>query len=190
MNQSENFSEIVLSAKNGDDAAFALLYESFFTPVFRYVCSKLNDKSEAEDLTQNVFLRAYEAINRYQDQGKSPLAYFFTIARNLIINHSQKKRAVVLKNEESLEMFNLIPDERKNPHEMLEQKEQNIQIQELLKNLKPEYRKIVELKFLSGQSNTEIAKITGKSEANVRQIQVRALRKLQSHLTPPQNAEI
>lgn len=183
MSEETNVSELMLSAKHGDTDAFALLYQQFFTPVYRYVLSKLNDKSEAEDLAQTVFVRAFEAKERYQDRGKSPLAYFFTIARNLIINYQQKKRDITLRKEESLSLFEQIPDERKNPHEQIQEKEKNTALSALLKKLKPAHREIIELKFLKGYSNADIAKKTKKSEANVRQIQVRALRKLQSHLS-------
>ena len=62
------------------------------------------------------------------------------------------------------------------------EKESALGIQELLNTLKPSHREIIEMKFIKDLSNSEIASQTGKSEANIRQIQVRALRKLKQNM--------
>ena len=84
--------ELMRLAKDGDSEAFGLLYSKYFVPVFRYIYLRLKNKEEAEDLAQTVFLRVYKSLTRFRDQGKEPLAYFFTIARNAIIDYWRKKK--------------------------------------------------------------------------------------------------
>ena len=173
--------ELIFAARDGDSQAFALLYEEFFTPVFRYIFSKINNRDDAEDLTQNVFLRAFGAIKNFEDQQKSPLAYFFTIARNLIIDFWRKKRGTEIEGEEKENVLLNLPT-KNGPRENFQKKEKSEFVEKILEKLKPEYREILELKFLQDFSTAEIAEKTGKSLANVRQIQVRALRKLKNLL--------
>ena len=101
--------ELIFAARDGDSQAFALLYEEFFTPVFRYIFSKIGDRNDAEDLTQNVFVLAFGAIKNFEDQQKSPLAYFFTIARNLIIDFWRKKKGTEIEGEEKENLILNLP---------------------------------------------------------------------------------
>jgi len=64
----------------------------YVTPVYRYVLMRLHNTDDAEDVVQETFMKAYQAIDRYEDEGKGMLPYLFTIARNLLINHTKKKR--------------------------------------------------------------------------------------------------
>lgn len=175
--------DLVILAKNGDTQAFGLLYEELFTPVFRYVYSKLNNREDAEDLTQTVFLKAFKSIGSFQDQNKNPLAYLFTIARNAIIDFQRKKRELQLESDEKEELLVRLVDQRENPEEKIIKKEQHGFIHSLLGMLKPEYKEVLMLKFLNDYSTSEIAEKMGKTEANIRQTQVRALQKLRVHLS-------
>ena len=175
--------DLVILAKNGDKQAFGLLYEELFTPVFRYVYSKLHDREDAEDLTQTVFMKAFRSISSFQDQNKNPLAYLFTIARNTIIDFQRKKREVSIEQEEKENLLVKLVDGRENPEESLMKREHRGFIQSLLDRLKPEYKEVLTLKFLNDYSTSEIAEKMGKTEANIRQTQVRALQKLRVHLS-------
>lgn len=87
--------EIISQAKKGDKQAFEKLYKLYFVPVFRYVYLRVNDKQLTEDITQEVFMKVYTSLDSYTDQGKDPLAYFFTIARNKVIDfYRQKKKSL------------------------------------------------------------------------------------------------
>ncbi len=174
---------LMQQAKQGDEAAFALLYENFYTPIFRYIYSKVGQREMAEDMAQTVFMKAFQSRESFS-VGPTPIAYFFTIARNLVIDHYRKKSEVLIDNQEDgQDMFSQIPDEEMNPHDRFLDSEKIGFIQNLIHKLKPEYKEVIEMKFLQQLSNKEIAEATGKSEQNIRQIQVRALRKLKELLT-------
>src|SRR3990167_9724255 len=86
---------LVERVKNGDSVAFDELYIHVFTPIYRYVYFRVKRKEDAEDIAQTVFLRSYQSLPRFEDKGVSPLAYFYSIARNPEIDHWRKKREIL-----------------------------------------------------------------------------------------------
>lgn len=184
MNTSMPAGRLMKSAAQGDEEAFALLYENFYTPIFRFVLKKVSDVELAEDLTQTVFMKAWNADNALATNHPSPLAYFYTVARNLVTDYYRKKKSVSLEGmDEAQDMLQTLPSGDPDPQALLEGVEAQSFVKDLLGNIKTEYREVLDLKFLKGYSNAEVAKKLGKTEMNIRQIQVRALRKLKSHLT-------
>jgi len=94
-NSSKNNPEKLMErAKNGDAEAFSRLYEIYFAPVFHYIYLRVKDKETAEDLMQDIFLKIFRSIRNYQKEGISPLAYFFTVARNRVIDYWRKKKEI------------------------------------------------------------------------------------------------
>jgi RNA polymerase sigma-70 factor (ECF subfamily) len=184
MLETKDLQKLMQRAKAGDTDAFALLYENFYTPIFRYVFRKISDANEAEDLTQTVFMKAFAARENFADQHQSPIAYFYTIARNLITDTYRKKdrTPVTIDSTKDEDFWDRIPDQELDPMAEVIKSDQAQATQELLQVLKPEHREVIEMKFLQDCSNAEIAKRTGKTEDNIRQIQVRSLRKLKKQL--------
>ena len=88
--------QLMQLAKNGDTEAFGQLYELYFKPVYRYIYLRTKSKEEAEDLSQVVFIKIFKSIGGFQEQNKQPLAYFFTIARNTVIDHWRKKKDILI----------------------------------------------------------------------------------------------
>lgn len=174
---------LLKQAIDGESRAFALLYENFYTPIFRFVLKKVSDPELAEDLTQTVFLKAWKADSSLATNHPSPLAYFYTVARNLVTDHYRKKKDVSLEGlDEEQDVVGNLPSEELNPQETVEKGETQVFVKDLLETVKPEYREVLDLKFLKGYSNAEVAKRLGKTEMNIRQIQVRALKKLKSQM--------
>ncbi len=176
--------DLMQRAKAGEKEAFALLYENFYTPIFRFVYAKVSDRQLAEDLTQTVFMKAFAASKNFSDDTRAPLAYFFTIARNLLTDHYRKPKEVniVSDSDDNQDFFEAQPSEELTPDQQVEAKQKTAQLKEVIGQLKPEYQEILELKFFHELSNKEIADRTGKTEANIRQIQVRALRKVREFI--------
>src|SRR3990167_7762811 len=172
---------LMLRAKNGDNNAFGLVYELYFTPVFRYVYLRINNKKEAEDLTQSIFLKVFQSLYRFEEMKSPPLAYFFTVARNAVFDHCKKKKEVVFADVEAME--NRPANQDTNPARIADENEKNLIVSGLIKNnLTDEQKEVVALKFTSELSNKEISAIIGKNESAIRQIQCRALKKLREGL--------
>jgi len=164
-------------AKNGDKEAFGVLYEMYFVPVFRYLFARLNSKTETEDLTQEVFLKVYQNINKVEIKDNSPLSYFFTVARNLLIDYWRKKKEVLIEKEIVLPNY-----KESDLIEQIEKKEMGEIIKKLIRELTLDQQEVIILRFINEMSNKEIAKLLGKREDAVRQLQSRALKNLREKL--------
>lgn len=170
--------ELMRKAKEGDAEAFGKLYEQFFVPVFRYIYLRVKDREAAEDLTQEVFIKVFQSVGRFDERGKAPLAFFFTTARNLVIDSWRKKKTATT-DLEKLELQDLRP----RPDEVLQNKEATAEVMKTLKDLPDEQQEVLVLKFINELSNKEIAVIIQKSEQAVRQIQCRGLKALRRNKT-------
>lgn len=85
---------LVSEAQSGDADSFARLYDAYFERVFRYVYFRVSDDQTAEDLTSQVFLKAWENLPRYKPSGHF-LAWLYTIARNQVIDHYRTRKETV-----------------------------------------------------------------------------------------------
>ena len=167
--------ELMCLARDGNQDAFATLYNLYFVPVFRYIYLRLRNKEEAEDMVQTVFLKVYQSLPRYEDKGKAPLAYFFTVARNLIIDYWRKKKTYKLDDSETAEK-SLVS--RKEIDDWAEKYDAKELAQKALSRLEGIQQEVIIMKFMNGYSNQEIAAALDKSEVAIRQIQCRALKNL------------
>ena len=165
-------------AKKGDTGAFGRLYELYFTPVYRYIYFRVRDRREAEDLIQIVFLKAYKSVSSFREIGREPLAYFFTISRNAIIDRSRKKKEIPM---EEWQLGLKGGDSGENIHGEVEKKERCREVREAIGSLTEDQQEVIVLKFINDLSNSEIARITGKTEEAIRQTQCRALKNLRKY---------
>lgn len=169
----EELKSLVLSAKKGDNQAFEEVYTQLYTPLYRYVISKCHDKELTEDICQQTFLRFYEALDVYEPN-KSPLAYLFTIAKRLLINHHEKKSSISF--DETL--FETTAD---NSVDILKETHINLlakSINEYLPALTLDEREVIRLYFYAELGYKEISTIIEKEESGIRKIKERALKKL------------
>jgi len=173
VNKQNNPIFLMRLAKNGDQSAFSQIYELYFTPVFRYIFLRVQNKSDAENLAQDVFLKAYKNIDNFQERNKEPLTLFFTIARNTVIDFWKKKKEIIMEEieEEILE----------NPLEILEKHDDYKRILIVLEKLNEDQKEAIILKFISGLTNKEISQLLEKSEEAIRQLQSRGLRILRQY---------
>ena len=170
---------LMQSAKSGDTEAFSQLYELYFTPVFRYIYFRVKNKEEANDLSQTVFFKVFRSLPNFQEKNKSPLAYFFTVARNTVIDYWRVKKISFNDSEGVLER---IPDKTNNPLEFIERKEIGQTIRRAIKQLTDDQQEVITLKFINEMPNKEIAALLEKTEEAVRQLQCRALKALREIL--------
>jgi RNA polymerase sigma-70 factor (ECF subfamily) len=179
-NQQPNVQNLIEQAKAGNSQAFDELHRQFLTPVYRYIYIRVQNKQLAEDLCQTVFVKFYQSLAKFEASEKSPLAYFFTIARNTVIDHARKNKQRPIDDAED-ELLR-VPDGKPTPHREMEIQEDGALVRAALKLLTPEQREVVTLKFLIGLPNREIAQTLGKTEEAVRQLQSRGLKALKKIL--------
>lgn len=172
---------LIRRAKSGDNEAFQELYQTFFTPIYRYLLSETRHLETAEDMAQTVFVKAWQHLRRSApNDNENDRAYFFRIARTTLIDHWRKKRESLFGETEE---FDHIPSDD-DPAKEAERNENVRHMHQALSKLPPEQREVLLLRFMGDASHGEIADTLGKSDMAVRQIQHRAIRKLASLLSP------
>lgn len=164
--------QLIKEAQSGSSEAFGLLYERYAQVIFRFLYAHLSDRLDAEDLTEEVFLRVWRTLPKYREQGIPFVAYLFRVARNALID--QYRRSKAPENNLPLEE-NTIADTLHNPAEVVIQGMEKQEIRELLGLLREEYRTVLLLRFMGDLSPDETADVMGKSAGAVRVLQHRAL---------------
>ncbi|HCC05933.1 TPA: hypothetical protein DEP94_01055 [Candidatus Nomurabacteria bacterium] len=165
--------KLILSAKSGDGQAFEIIYKELFTPLYRYTFSKCNDVELANDICQQTFLNFYKALPSYEPE-KSPLAYLFTIAKRLLINHSKKKSSISFDEK----LFEIIEDENVDIVSDANIRKLAESINEYLPYLSTDESDVIRLYYYGEFSYKEISEILEKEEVYIRKIKERALKKL------------
>jgi RNA polymerase sigma-70 factor (ECF subfamily) len=164
---------LVIEAKERPEA-FSALYERYFARVYRYLAARAATAEEAADLTQAVFLKAFDALPRYRIGSAPFAAWLFRIARNAATDASRRHRPVV--GIERAAAVSL-PEDR-GPEASLLRQERIGRLRELLTELEPTRRDLLALRFGGGLSSREIAVIVGKTEASVKKQITRTIAKL------------
>ncbi|MFH1650873.1 MAG: ECF subfamily RNA polymerase sigma factor, BldN family [Chloroflexota bacterium] len=167
---------LVKRAQQHDQAALTQLYEENFDRIYRYIVLKIGDRTEAEDMTQQVFIRALKSISSYKWRGAPFAAWLYRIAHNQIVDYLRKKtrQPTVALNER---LAATDPD----PVTTMETKMDIEQLAQAVKELTGAQREVISLRFTSGLPIAQVAKMMGKSEGAVKALQhsaVRSLRRL------------
>ena len=169
--------QLIQRSQQGDTQAFGDLYERYAARVFRYLYAHLDNRLDAEDLTEDVFLRVWKSLGGYQEQGVPFLAFLFRVARNALIDHyrrSGKNQA-----ETSIEDMQL-SEPGTGPVEAVAALLEHQQLRAMLTELREDYRTVLVLRFLSELTPEETAHAMGRSAGAVRVLQHRALAALRS----------
>jgi RNA polymerase sigma-70 factor (ECF subfamily) len=173
-----------------DPRAFAPIYDHYFPRVHAYVCYRVHDAQNAEDIVADTFLRAIGNLKRFRWRtGHSFAAWLFRIAHNLVVDHYREHRRVVL----PLVSENGLAEpasEAPLPEEALAQQEAFEQVRTLVATLSPRRQEIVTLRFYGGLRNREIARVLGLDERTVAAHLCRALQDLERKCTAPTETEL
>lgn len=165
-------------AKEGDQQALAAIYDWYLPRIYRYVLSRLGDVTEAEDLTEDIFLRMLGAIADYRQTSVPFSAWLFRIARNHLVSHYRKngvrKGHVVL--DEGM------VDSRQDPASIVEAQLMLGEVVEAVQKLPDAQRDVIALRFAVGLSVAETAQVLGKRQGNVKTLQHKAVARLQKIL--------
>ena len=171
---------LVKRAVQRDRQAFAALYQSCVVRVYRHVYYRVSTLADAEDITQEVFIRAWKSIDKYKYKGAPFAAWLIAIAHNLVVDHYRaKKRAAGSEGMDYVDVDSIPQVDRQvDTDVVLDQ----IYVRKALSQLKGERQKVIVMRFIDGFSYAEIAKALKKSEGAVRVIQYRALKELKEIL--------
>ncbi len=167
---------LVRRAQQHDQAALTQIYEENFDRIYRYIVLKIGERTEAEDMTQQVFLSAFKSISSYKWKGTPFSAWLFRIAHNRIVDYLRKKsKRVTVPLDESLASGSSNPGM---------EAERNLEIADLVsatRRLTDSQQEVISLRFAGGLSIAEVARIMGKSHGAIKALQhsaVAALRRV------------
>jgi RNA polymerase sigma-70 factor (ECF subfamily) len=157
---------------------FQEIYSAHFRDIYSYVAYSVGTGSEAEDLTQEVFLKAYRSLGAFRGDSEVR-TWLFAIARNTIRSHFSRKKPPTAVWEEEMEQ---LPAREASPEEVVTDSERTGLIKKALLQLNEVQRTVVILRNIHGYSTRETARILNCSETNVKVQLFRALRKLRKIL--------
>jgi len=165
---------LVARAQQGDNQAFAVLYDTYSKKIHSYLRYHLNNRAEvAEDLAADVFMKALEKINSYQFNGVPFSAWLYRIAHNHLIDFL---RAQPKKQGVSLDECVGVDDP--SAEKSLDQTPTHQQLAGAFTGLTDEQRQVIVYRFLQDRSIADTANLMHKNEDAVKQLQVRALRNM------------
>jgi RNA polymerase sigma-70 factor (ECF subfamily) len=168
---------LVRRAIGHDAEAFGRLYDMHVDRVYRHIYYRVGNEADAEDLTQQVFLKAWQAIGRYKKIASPFVAWLMTISHNLVVDfyRTRKDRAY-------LEPEILADDSAPSPERAAETSFEQQRLRRAILQLGGDEQQVVMLRFIEGFEFAEIASLLKKREGNIRVILHRALVKLRNIL--------
>jgi RNA polymerase sigma-70 factor (ECF subfamily) len=150
-----------------------MLYDGYIERIYRYIYFRVTDEETAEDLTSQVFSKAWENLDRYKPSGAPFIAWLYTIARNAVIDHFRTRKETV-----GLDEIASLSSAGPSPDELVELHFETEALRDALKSLTDEQQQVVVLKFIAGMTTDEIAKQLGKRPSAIRALQMRGLQAL------------
>ena len=165
----------IIRAVRKDPRAFGGLYKLYVEQVFRYLYSRLGNVHEAEDITAQTFLAAFESFDKFRQDGRFA-SWLFTIARNKAMDHFRQR-----KNSVSIDEVEEVPIENDPLHGLI-QSEQAAALSKLIQVLPEEERELLRLRFLAEMSFPEIAHLLHRNEEAVKKSVYRLLARLHNQL--------
>jgi RNA polymerase sigma-70 factor (TIGR02952 family) len=161
--------------QDGDGEAFGKLYDRYVDQIFRFIFYRVNDRALAEDFTSETFLRALRRISTINYQGRDIGAWFMTIARNIVFDHTKSARfRLELTMGEAVETT----DTEASPETVVLAHLTNTRLLAAVNQLGEEQKECIVLRFLHGFSVAETAQAMGKNEGAIKALQYRAVRAL------------
>lgn len=165
-------SRAIVAAARGDDEALRYLYLRYKDNVYGYVRSIVCDEHEAEDVTQQIFIKLMRVLPQYEDRGVPFSAWVLRVARNVAIDHVRARRPVPVE-----EVFGSDAPWASAGYDC------SVSLREALRTLPEEQREVVVLRHLAGLTPGEIADRMGKTEGSIHGLHHRGRGAVKAELT-------
>lgn len=170
-NDLKNIKKIFEKAKKGNKEAFSEIYETYFKPLYRYVYLKTSNKEESDDLVQDIFIRAFDYEEGSDSRFSSPIIYFYSVARVLVLDWKRKRRRVKSPSENMENYFEM----RVGKDEYNSRKEELVSLLKALGKISHEEQDAIIFKFTTNFSNKEVGLLLGISARSVRRLETQGI---------------
>lgn len=183
--------DVVLAARRGSEAAYRELLKRYERPVFSLIYRMVRDRELAEDLTQETFIKALNALDSYRPEYKFS-SWIFKIANNAAIDQLRRRELDTLsldgapsaETAEAIEATSLqVGAKGESPLDELEAKEIGTAIEQAIGRLRPEYRSCILLRHVEGRAYEEIAEMLDLPLGTVKTYIHRARNELREYLS-------
>jgi RNA polymerase sigma-70 factor (ECF subfamily) len=181
----EDERNLIIRAIGGEAEAFGQLYDHYMPMIYRFILLKVAQREEAEDLTHQVFLKAWTNIgSKYSEKGLPLSSWLYRIARNTVIDHYRRTKPTsdLEEGEEREEMIS-----RPDIHRKMDIESDARKAIAAMENLSDIEKDILIMRFIEDLPTKEVAEAVGKSEGAVKLAQHRALGKLRKIMEEDKN---
>ena len=182
--------ELMLACKEDQGEALEEIYRRYYRQVYSFVCRNYSRREQAEDITQESFLRVFRSRKSYEPTAKFAV-WLYRIVRNLCIDESRRywNRNVTRETDSTVEEgqnspLDLLPSEERDVRKTLDEERDMKAIHAAIQMLSPEQREVIILNKFQGLSYQEIGEIIGSNAESVKQKAYRAHLRLRELLKP------
>jgi len=185
----EDILQVIAKAKSGDQKAYKQLLDHYWNMVFGFQLKRVHNESDAEDITIEAFAKAFDKIEQF-DPNYNFSSWVITISKNIQIDQYRKKRNSIVTGplEEQEDQGNTVVDDSPTKEDALIQEQNLVQLQTMMKMLKPMYREVLQLRYFQEMPYLDMAEQLGEPLTNIKVRLLRA-KKLMAELIQ-QNREL
>ena len=162
-------------AAQGDADAFGQLYDLHVDAVYRHIFYRMGNWDEAEELTAEVFLRAWQSVRRFRPQGYSCRGWLFKIGDNLVIDRFRRRARRPMAESGEADPGPLV-------EEIVGKSFEQERLRRAMAKLPPDQQQVLILRFVEGMKAKEVAALMKKNEGAIRTMQFRSLKALRALL--------
>jgi RNA polymerase sigma-70 factor (ECF subfamily) len=178
MNKQQTLDAQLLSlAVAGDADAFGDLYERYLDAIYHYVFYRVNGRQEAEDMTEAIFLRAWQALDTNPPHEAPFRLWLYRIAHNAVVDHYRTRKEQV-----GLEAAAHLADPKESPEASVARRERAEALKRAIMQMKEDHQEVLTCRFIVGLSHAETAVVMSRSEEAARALQYRAVNALRKRL--------
>ena len=161
------------------EESISKIYREYYLDVYRFLICFSGNQHDAEDITQEVFIRVLNNLSNFNSSSSNLKTWIFSIAKHAAVDHYRKKKFVSIFKDG---FFKQIASTDKDPNELMEQNQMKKRVHEAVSKLKPNYRTVVILRSINEFSIKETSEILQCSESKVKVDYHRALKELKRRI--------
>ncbi len=171
---SEQILQVITKAKSGDQKAYKQLLDHCWIMVYGFQLKRVHNESDAEDITIEAFAKAFDKIEQF-DSNYNFSSWVITISKNIQIDQYRKQRNSIVAGplDDQQDQGNEVADDSPTKEDALIQEQNLMQLQALMKMLKPMYREVLQLRYFQEMPYKDMAEQLGEPLTNIK---VRLLR--------------
>ncbi len=169
--------ELIRRTMQGDASAYGDLYDRYIDQIYRYIFARVAGREEAEDMTEEVFLKTWESLIHNRPKITNLQAWLYRTAHNLVIDHYRTHKTT-----HSLDQIPALDDPKPHPEKAVLDQLDNVRLIKAIQNLDSNLQQVIICRFINGLSHAETAQVLDTNENNTRIMQYRALKKLRKFL--------